>query len=148
MNRMLVLKVDDGDKARIIKFHSDVVPIKNGGTGAVTVGEARYNLGLASNALATSLTAGLMSPEDKRKLDSLSAGGGSSGELATPETPGLMSPEDKVKLDNLSEAGANLNYETAYNKPSIEGVELEGDIQLEDIGIDIASSDDIDSIFE
>ena len=144
---MLVLKVDDGDKARIIKFHSDVVPIKNGGTGAQTVGEARYNLGLASTALATSLTAGLMSPEDKKKLDSLSEGG-SGGNLATPETPGLMSPEDKQKLDNLSEVGANLNYETAYNKPTIEGVELKGDVQLEDIGIDIATSDDIDVIFE
>lgn len=142
---MLVLKVDDGDKARIIKFHSDVVPIKNGGTGAVTVGEARYNLGLASTALATSLTAGLMSPEDKKKLDRLSE---STGKLATPETPGLMSPEDKKKLDEISDLGVHLDYNTSYNKPMIEGVELEGDIQLEDIGIDVATSDDIDSIFE
>ena len=144
---MLVLKVDDGDKARIIKFHSDVVPIKNGGTGATTIGEARYNLGIPSTSLATSITAGLMSPEDKRKLDSIDEKV-LEGNLATPETPGLMSPEDKKKLDTLPEDGFKLDYDEVVNKPSIEGKELDGDLQLEDIGIDVATSDDIDNIFE
>ena len=45
---------------------------------------------------ATSEKMGLMSPEDKAKLDSL----GNIPE-ATPEKAGLMSSEDKAKLDNL-----------------------------------------------
>jgi hypothetical protein len=45
--------------------------------------------------LATSEAAGLMSAEDKTKLDAALTG----VELATTETAGLMSPEDKAKLD-------------------------------------------------
>ena len=88
-----------------------------------------------------------MSAEDKKKLDSISENI-LDDNLATPETPGLMSPEDKKKLDDLSEMGVNFDYNSSTNKPSIEGTELEGDLQLEDIGIDIATSDDIDNIFE
>lgn len=168
---MLVLRVRDGDLYRVIKYHSDTVPIWNGGTGAITPEEARYNLGLAPATVATSMEAGLMSPEDKRKLDELSSGGGVTGDVATPDSDGLMSSadkrkldelttevatstsnglmssEDKEKLDSLSEAGANMDYSSSYNKPSIEGVILEGDVGLEELGIEEATEADISEIF-
>lgn len=167
---MLVLKVEDNGKSRLIKFHEEATQIEEGGTGALTPEEARYNLGLASTALATSLTAGLMSPEDKQKLDRLSDEptniplatpqtdglmsaqdkeklDGLSNNVATQSSDGLMSAQDKIKLDNLSQAGANFDYDQALNKPSIEGVELKGNVPLVDLGVDIASSDDVDDIF-
>lgn len=42
---------------------------------------------------------------------------------------------------------AATNYEALSNKPSIEGVELVGDVKLEDIGVVPLSFEQIDSIF-
>ena len=49
---MIVLKVRDNDEIRLVKYHADSTPIHRGGTGAITVEEARYNLGIASTAVA------------------------------------------------------------------------------------------------
>lgn len=163
---MLIIDDDNGTG---IEFPIDVIPIKNGGTSGRTVEEARINLGIVSSP-ATLFTDGLMSAADKRNLDALIKGQTSikpatpdsdglfsaedkrkldslSSDVATHESPGLMSPEDKLKLDNLSDLGVNLDYEYVYNKPSIEGTELEGDVLLSDIGIELATDEDIDGIF-
>ena len=39
------------------------------------------------------------------------------------------------------------NYEDMANKPSINGVELTGDLSLEDLGLIEASASDIDALF-
>jgi hypothetical protein len=58
---------------------------------------------LTEIALATTKEAGLMSPADKARLDVALT----EVALATPEAAGLMSPKDKTKLDGIA-AGANV----------------------------------------
>lgn len=60
---------------------------------------------------ATQKVPGLMSPEDKEKLDGL-------GKLATPSKEGLMSPEDKRKLDGLGYDGIGLVVDAALDSKS------------------------------
>jgi hypothetical protein len=65
--------------------------------------KAKLDKALTEIALATPDTAGLMSAEDKTRLDQALTEAG----LATPKEAGLMSPKDKTKLDGIA-AGANL----------------------------------------
>jgi hypothetical protein len=65
--------------------------------------KAKLDKALTEIALATPDTAGLMSAEDKTRLDQALTEAG----LATPKEAGLMSPEDKTKLDGIA-AGANI----------------------------------------
>lgn len=78
----------------------------NGDTLSVTK-ESIEALGFDSDAvaynLATSNQAGLMSAEDKAKLDSVdvSSYGEITGDIATEQSSGLMSSTDKIKLNEL-----------------------------------------------
>jgi hypothetical protein len=65
--------------------------------------KAKLNKALTGVALATPDAAGLMSAEDKTRLDKALTEAG----LATPKEAGLMSSEDKTKLDGIA-AGANV----------------------------------------
>ena len=65
--------------------------------------KARLDRALTEIALATTEVAGLMSAEDKARLDRALTEAG----LATPKEAGLMSPEDKKKLDGIA-AGVNV----------------------------------------
>ena len=65
--------------------------------------KAKLDKALTEIALATPDAAGLMSAEDKARLDKALTEVG----LATPKEAGLMSPEDKTKLDGIA-AGANI----------------------------------------
>lgn len=62
--------------------------------------------------------------------------------LATTESAGLMSPEDKSKLD----AGitGTTNYNDLTNKPSIDGITLEGNKRYSELGL--ASSASVTSL--
>lgn len=57
--------------------------------------KVRLDKALTEIAIVTTEVAGLMSPEDKRRLDDALT----SVDLATTESAGLMSPEDKARLD-------------------------------------------------
>ena len=65
--------------------------------------KAKLDKALTEIALATPDAAGLMSAEDKARLDKALTEVG----LATPKEAGLMSPKDKTKLDGIA-AGANI----------------------------------------
>ena len=65
--------------------------------------KAKLDKALTEIALATPNSAGLMSAKDKTRLDQALTEAG----LATPKEAGLMSPKDKAKLDGIA-AGANL----------------------------------------
>ena len=66
--------------------------------GTVNVGQAAQK----NIELATESKNGLMSAEDKKKLNGLS------GDLATESKNGLMSAEDKKKLDGVSEGASRI----------------------------------------
>ena len=65
--------------------------------------KAKLDKALTEIALATPNSAGLMSAKDKARLDQALTEAG----LATPKEAGLMSPKDKAKLDGIA-AGANI----------------------------------------
>lgn len=54
-----------------------------------------------------------------------------------------LNPAYVAGADNLS-----ANYEDMLNKPTINGVELSGDLSLEDLGLVEAQASDIDALFE
>ena len=47
-----------------------------------------------------------------------------------------------------ADAQVSLDYSDITNKPTLNGVVLEGDLTLEDLGIVEVSTDDIDALFE
>ena len=54
-----------------------------------------------------------------------------------------LNPAYVAGADNLS-----ANYDDMLNKPTINGVELTGDLSLEDLGIAEVKTADIDALFE
>ena len=54
-----------------------------------------------------------------------------------------LNPAYVAGADNLS-----ANYDDMINKPTINGVELTGDLSLEDLGIVEVKAADIDALFE
>lgn len=54
----------------------------------------------------------------------------------------------KEQLESFEDVVANNDYVNLKNKPSIEGVELNGDKNLNEFGINLASNEDIDKLFE
>lgn len=70
--------------------------------------------------------------------------------LATEYQDGLMSKEDKAKLDDLVdqlEDGSitvNLDYEKALNKPKINNIELSGNKSLKELGIQEAIAEEVE----
>ena len=70
--------------------------------------------------------------------------------LATENQDGLMSKEDKAKLDDLIEQlengsiTVNLDYEKALNKPKINNIELSGNKSLKELGIQEAIAEEVE----
>lgn len=81
---------------------------------------------------ATPTMDGLMSKEDKSKLDSLQNFDPALLSNATPNSPGLMSPQDKAKLDNLN---TNSNPYSNVNGQSSGKINVQSQLLVADTNV-------------
>lgn len=77
-----------------------IVPVNMGGTGATTPAEARANLGAASTDVATPISNGLLSKEDKVKIDNMSGGGIQS-----------ITDGDNITVDNTDPENPEISFD-------------------------------------
>jgi len=83
------------DISKVSAISPDDIPVATISSNGLMSKEDKAKVDSLSNDIATTLKDGLMSKEDKTKLDGLS------NDTATALKDGLMSKEDKTKLDEL-----------------------------------------------
>ena len=97
----------------------------NGRTGIVVplAGDYSYAMISGTPSNATTLVAGLMSADDKKKLDDIETGATKNTDVATIDVAGLMSASDKSKLDSIDASATRNVIDSALSTSSTNAVQ-------------------------